>query len=73
MKKLTKLLAVASLAFFAAACSESPMGPQLDDSTLNAAEAKWSGNDLGAVEKDKEANKKQPIVERSSSGYALGM
>ncbi len=73
MKKLTKILAVVSLAFFAAACSESPMGPQLDDPNLNAAEATWSGSVVVTGKKDDEGSKKKSIVERATSGYALGM
>lgn len=73
MKKLTMLLSVLALAFFASACSESPMGLDTPtDSALTGAEASWGSTTWKP--KPTDPNKKQPEMQRrSTSGYALGM
>lgn len=75
MKKFKMLLSVLALAFFASACSESPMG--LDhgtDAALYGADAAWTSKKPKPTKPGETTpSESTDSAQRSSSGYALGM
>ena len=75
MKKFTMLLSVLALAFFASACSESPMGLDTSsDVALHGAEAGWKSKKPKPTDSNTPTTTESTsTTSRTSSGYALGM
>lgn len=72
MKKFTMLLSVLALAFFASACSESPMAVQTDGPLTSAEAYSWTKPTTTTTTTTTKTSKTDP-TRKATSGYALGM